>query len=75
MRIIRNERRIRVLGSIGKYATLAGLLALLVSLIISFARPEWLVPMLVSMTLGLILSIVGVSSPTVMPAPWPTTTR
>ncbi|RLC56288.1 MAG: hypothetical protein DRI80_16480, partial [Chloroflexota bacterium] len=59
MRIIRNERRIRVLGSIGKYATLAGLLALLVSLIISFARPEWLVPMLVSMTLGLILSIVG----------------
>ncbi|HEY68447.1 MAG: hypothetical protein DRI79_07375 [Chloroflexi bacterium] len=59
MRIIRNERRIRVLGSIGKYATLAGLLALLASLIISFARPEWLVPMLVSMTLGLILSIVG----------------
>jgi hypothetical protein len=59
MRIIRNERRIRVLSSIGKYATLAGLLALLAGLIISFARPHWFIPMLASITLGMGLSIVG----------------
>jgi len=59
MRIIRNERRIRVLSFIGQYATLAGLLALLASLILSWARPEWLVLMLLSMTLGIILSVVG----------------
>ncbi len=59
MHIIRNERRIRVSSSIGKYATMAGLLALLAGLIISFSKPEWLVPMLVSLTLGLGLSVVG----------------
>jgi len=59
MRIIRNERRIRVLSSIGKYATMAGLLALLAGLIISFARPHWFVPMMASITLGMGLSIVG----------------
>jgi len=59
MRIIRNERRINLLGSIGKYATLAGLLTLLASLVISFTRPEWTVPMLVSLTLGFGLSVVG----------------
>ena len=52
MRVVRNERRIRVLSFIGRYATLAGLLALLVGLVISFARPEWLVPMLVSIALA-----------------------
>lgn len=59
MRIIRNERRIRVLSFIGKYATLTGLLALLIGLIISFARPYWFTPMLVSVALGIVLSVVG----------------
>jgi hypothetical protein len=59
MRIIRNERRIRVLSFVGRYATLAGLLTLLAGLIISFAKPEWIVPLLVSVTLGIGLSVVG----------------
>ena len=59
MRIIRNERRIRVFSFIGQYATLAGLLALLAGLILSWIRPEWLVPMLLSVVLGVILSVVG----------------
>ena len=59
MRIIRNDRRIRVSSFIGRYATLTGLLALLAGLIISFVKPGWLTPMLMSVTLGLILSIVG----------------
>ena len=59
MRIIRNERRISLLGSIGKYATLAGLLTLLASLVISFTKPEWIVPMLVGLMLGFGLSVVG----------------
>jgi hypothetical protein len=59
MRTIRNERRINLLGSIGKYATMAGLLTLLASLVISFTRPEWTVPMLVGLILGFGLSVVG----------------
>jgi len=59
MRIIRNERRIRVFSFIGQYATLAGLLALMAGLILSWNRPEWLVPMLLSVGLGVILSVVG----------------
>jgi len=59
MRTIRNERRINLLGSIGKYATMAGLLILLASLVISFTKPEWTVPMLVGLILGFGLSVVG----------------
>ncbi len=59
MRIIRNERHIRVLSFVGRYTTLAGLLALLAGLVISFTKPEWLVPMLLSVTLGMVLSVVG----------------
>ncbi len=59
MRIIRNERRIRVSSAIGQYATMAGLLALLASLIISFTKPEWLALMLVGLTIGMGLSMVG----------------
>jgi hypothetical protein len=59
MRIIRNERHIRALSLIGKYATMAGLLSLLAGLIISFTRPYWLTPMLVSVVLGIGLSVVG----------------
>jgi hypothetical protein len=59
MRIIRNERRIRVLSFVGQYTTIAGLLTLLAGLIVSFAKPEWLLPMLVSLVLGIGLSVVG----------------
>jgi len=59
MRIIRNERRIRTLSFIGKYGTLTGLLALLAGLIISFIKPGWLAPMVVSVTVGLACSMVG----------------
>jgi len=59
MRIIRNERRIRVFSSIGQYVPLAGLAALLAGLIISFVKPEWLTLMLVSVTVGFGLSVAG----------------
>lgn len=59
MRIIRNERRINLLSSVGQYATLAGLLVLLSGLVISFVRPTWLAPLAVSMALGFVLSVVG----------------
>jgi len=59
MRIIRNERRIRVSSFIGQYVTLAGLLALLAGLIISFTKPEQLALMLGSLLLGISLSVVG----------------
>jgi hypothetical protein len=59
MRIIRNERHIRTRSFIGRYATLAGLLVLLASLVISFVKPEWILLMLACVTLGIILSMVG----------------
>ena len=59
MRIIRDERHISVRSSIGQYATLGGLLVLLVGLGISFLRPGWSIPLLVSMALGFSLSVVG----------------
>jgi hypothetical protein len=59
MRIIRNERRIRVSSAIGQYATLTGLLALMAGLVISFARPDWMLPMLAALLVGITLSVVG----------------
>ncbi len=59
MRIIRNERRIRIFSSIGQYVTLAGLVALVIGLIISFTKPEWLVLMLACVALGFTFSTVG----------------
>jgi hypothetical protein len=59
MQIIRNERRIDLLSSVGQYATLGGLVVLLSGLVISFVRPTWLVPVAVSMSLGFALSVVG----------------
>ncbi|MFQ6100694.1 MAG: nuclease-related domain-containing protein [Anaerolineae bacterium] len=59
MHIIRNERHVRVFSFIGQYVTLAGLLALVAGLIISFIKSEWLVLMLVSLVLGFGLSVVG----------------
>jgi hypothetical protein len=72
MRIIRNERHIRTRSFIGRYATLAGLLVLLASLVISFAKPEWVLLMLACVTLGIIF---WATSPTATPARWPITTR
>ena len=43
MRTIQNERRIRVSRAVGQYGTMAGFLALLGGLIISFTKPDWLV--------------------------------
>jgi hypothetical protein len=59
MRIIRNERHIRTRSFIGRYATLAGLLVLLASLVISYVKPDWILLMLACVTLGIILSMVG----------------
>jgi len=59
MQIIRNERQINLLSSVGQYATLGGLLVLLSGLVISFVRPTWLVPVAASMALGFALSVVG----------------
>ena len=59
MRIVRNERRINVLRSVGQYASLAGLVILIGGLIISFVRPLWTGPLVASMSLGFLLSIIG----------------
>lgn len=59
MRIVQNERHIRVRSFIGKNMPLVGLGALAVGLIISFVRPEELTWMAVSMLLGMIFSVIG----------------
>ncbi|MCP4543413.1 MAG: NERD domain-containing protein [Chloroflexi bacterium] len=59
MRIIRNERRIRVSSKISQYAVLGGLLALVAGLVISFVKPYWLTLMVVCLALGFSLSILG----------------
>ena len=59
MEIVRNERRINLLRSVGQYASLAGLAILLGGLVVSFVRPMWTAIVIISMTLGFILSVVG----------------
>ncbi len=59
MRIVRDERRIKILSSIGQYASLGGLLVLLIGLVISFVRPEATWPLIGSMTVGFTLSVIG----------------
>jgi hypothetical protein len=59
MRIIRDDRHINVRSSVGQYAALGGLLILLIGLVISFVRPTWSLPLVVSMLLGFTLSVVG----------------
>ncbi len=59
MKIIRNERRIRILSNIGQYAVLGGLVALLAGLGVSFIKPDWTGVMLVSVTVGFLLSLIG----------------
>jgi hypothetical protein len=59
MRIIRNERRIRLLRTIGRYVPWLALLALAAALVISYVRPQWLGVMAVGLVIGVILSFVG----------------
>lgn len=59
MRIIRNERRIRTLSAFGRYVPWAALIVLAAGLVISYVRPEWLLPMVVSVILGIGFSIAG----------------
>lgn len=59
MRIVRDERRISVLSSVGRYATLGGLVILMIGLVLSFVRPTWVVALMVSMGLGFVLSVIG----------------
>ena len=59
MRIVRNERRISVLGSIGKYGALVGFLILLIGLIITWVRSDLLLVMMVSLPIGTILTVIG----------------
>lgn len=59
MRIIRNERYIRVRTFVGKYAIWAGMLTLVAGLIISYTKPELLLPLLLTMPVGLLFSILG----------------
>lgn len=59
MRTIQNERRIRVSRAVGQYGTMAGFLALLGGLIISFTKPDWLVVLVACLILGYTLSVVG----------------
>jgi hypothetical protein len=59
MRIVRNERHIRVRSFIGKNAALVGLGALAIGLILSFIQPDQLLIMTICMVVGIFFSIVG----------------
>ncbi|MBN1814345.1 MAG: hypothetical protein JXA14_21070 [Anaerolineae bacterium] len=59
MRVVRNERHIRVRSFIGKNAALVGLVALAVGLILSFIQPDQLLVMTICMVVGVSFSIVG----------------
>lgn len=59
MRIIRNERRIRVSSAIAQYGTIGGLFTLIAGFVISLFRPDWFVLTVGSLALGFSLSVVG----------------
>ena len=59
MRVIANERHIHVRRLIGKFTPLAGLVALMAGLVISYAMPEQFTVTIGAMVLGIILSLVG----------------
>jgi hypothetical protein len=59
MKIIRNERRIRILTAVGRYVPWAALLVLGSGLLISYLRPQWLLVMVVAVVSGVVLSIGG----------------
>lgn len=59
MRIVVNERRVRIFSAVGQYGVMGGLGILFVGLMISFIRPNWIIPMMLCLSLGFIFSMVG----------------
>lgn len=59
MRIVRNERLIRVRGQVGRYAVLAGFLVMILSLLIPILRPEWFLFTGLVLGVGFALSFMG----------------
>ena len=59
MRIVSNERHIKVRHFIGQYSTLGGLVALVAGMIISFVAPEQYAITMACMVAGVLLSLVG----------------
>jgi hypothetical protein len=59
MRIIRNERRIRISSAIAQYGTAGGLVTLIAGFVISIFKPDWFVFTVGSLALGFSLSVVG----------------
>jgi hypothetical protein len=59
MRIIRNERHIRVRNLLGRYMPFAGIAVLAAGWLISFRNPESFLSILIALPLGLLFSIIG----------------
>jgi hypothetical protein len=59
MRIIQNERRIRVRRAVGQYVPWVALLILGTGLVLSYIRPSWLLALVAAVILGVILSVIG----------------
>ena len=59
MRIVRNERRIERLSKLSQYVVLAGLVIMLVTLGITWFRPEWFFTALALLPVGFICTSVG----------------
>ncbi len=59
MRIVRNERRIRVSSTIARYAVWSGMLVLAIGMVVSFVKPEWIAVTLVCLALGFSCTVVG----------------
>jgi hypothetical protein len=59
MRIIRNKRHIRAREIIGRYMPWVGIATLAIGWFLSFREPAWLTPMLVSLPVGVGLSMLG----------------
>lgn len=60
MKVIRNEKYVQRRGKIGRYASLAALIVLLIGMLISFFRPEFIIVSFVCLLVGLVLSQVGI---------------
>lgn len=59
MRVIRNKRRVRAGEIIGRYMPWIGIATLAIGWFLSFREPAWLTPMLVSLPVGVSLSMLG----------------
>ena len=60
MKVIRNEKLIERRGKIGRYTSLAALVILLIGMLISFFRPEFIVVSFLCLLVGFILSQIGI---------------